>query len=372
MIPIEYSGDMSAYDKFCRNFKKRLSLILQRGYIGNRSNITVKEAKQYSAKLQGYIAVLYTNSVGDKKGRWLQLDDSDIVLAPAEMLDKESMDSLNIIYDHLDEIVNADDAGMLKIIAHAKRIYKPLTNKDKVYENICKVVIGQGYEHRDFPRSELIKATKTKVCPYCNRVFVECIEGQQREVKGQLDHFYPKEKYPYLAISKYNLVPSCSYCNGVSGKHNKDSRIEGLQNPFFIRDVNSMVFKADILQRGFLNLKSMESAIDVGIDVSLNMGMANNVRVFNLKELYNSHKDYVAEVYFKCMKMKSHAYRTFVKRMSQTSGNSKSPLIKQVSIEDWERLVLGVYNEPEEFSKRPLSKFVHDIFEGLVNERKSI
>ena len=128
-----------------------------------------------------------------------------------------------------------------------------------------------------------------------------------------------------------------------------------------------MVFKADIRQRGFLNLKSMESAIDVGIDVSLNTGMTNNVRVFNLKELYNSHKDYVAEVYFKYMKMKSHAYKTFVKRMSQTSGNSKSLLI-----EDWERLVLGVYNEPEEFSKRPLSKFVHDIFEGLANERKSI
>ena len=372
MIPIKYTGNLTAYEEFCRGFMNRLNLILQRGYIGKRQRITVFEAKRKVATLTGNQKTLFSNNVGDRKGNWTTLQDSDMVEAPIEMLDDESKEVLQLFCDHFDEVVNADDAGMLKIIAHAKRIYKPLTNKDKVYENICKVVIGQGYEHRDFPRSELIKATKIKVCPYCNRVFVECIEGHQREVKGQLDHFYPKEKYPYLAISKYNLVPSCSYCNGASGKHNKDSRIEGLQNPFFIRDVNSMVFKADILQRGFLNLKSMESAIDVGIDVSLNTGMTNNVRVFNLKELYNSHKDYVAEVYFKCMKMKSPAYRTFVKRMSQTSGNSNSPLIKQVSIEDWERLVLGVYNEPEEFSKRPLSKFVHDIFEGLVNERKSI
>ena len=172
MIPIKYTGDLTAYEEFCKRFKNRLSLILQRGYIGNRQRITVIEAKRKVATLTGNQKTLFSNNVGDRKGNWKTLQDSYMVEAPIEMLDDKSTEVLQLLYDHFDEVVNADDAGMLKIIAHAKRIYKPLTNKDKVYENICKVVIGQGYEHRDFPRSELIKATKTKVCPYCNRVFV--------------------------------------------------------------------------------------------------------------------------------------------------------------------------------------------------------
>lgn len=28
-----------------------------------------------------------------------------------------------------------------------------------------------------------------------------------------LDHYYDKGKYPYLALSFYNLIPSCNICN---------------------------------------------------------------------------------------------------------------------------------------------------------------
>jgi len=31
----------------------------------------------------------------------------------------------------------------------------------------------------------------------------------------EMDHYYPKADYPYLAISIFNLVPSCPTCNGI-------------------------------------------------------------------------------------------------------------------------------------------------------------
>jgi len=44
--------------------------------------------------------------------------------------------------------------------------------------------------------------TSTELCPYC----------AQRPV-SQLDHYLPKDKFPSLAVTPYNLVPSCSDCN---------------------------------------------------------------------------------------------------------------------------------------------------------------
>jgi len=44
--------------------------------------------------------------------------------------------------------------------------------------------------------------TSTELCPYC----------AQRSV-SQLDHYLPKGKFPSLAVTPYNLVPSCSECN---------------------------------------------------------------------------------------------------------------------------------------------------------------
>ena len=53
MIPIKYTGDLTAYEAFCKKFKNRLNRILQRGYIGNRQRITVREEKSKAATLTG-------------------------------------------------------------------------------------------------------------------------------------------------------------------------------------------------------------------------------------------------------------------------------------------------------------------------------
>lgn len=51
-----------------------------------------------------------------------------------------------------------------------------------------------------------------KVCPYCNRMYTMKVFGKHK-IRPDFDHFYPKSVYPYLAISLFNLIPSCSMCN---------------------------------------------------------------------------------------------------------------------------------------------------------------
>ena len=56
-------------------------------------------------------------------------------------------------------------------------------------------------------------------CGYCNEVSIvsgeKTVDGNQSIwARYEVDHFYPKDKYPYLSTSFYNFQPSCGNCNG--------------------------------------------------------------------------------------------------------------------------------------------------------------
>lgn len=68
---------------------------------------------------------------------------------------------------------------------------------------------------RNIHGKELIKSSDIFICPYCYRSYIGVIEEEDgsRAITPDLDHFYPKSKYPFLSITLSNLVPSCLFCN---------------------------------------------------------------------------------------------------------------------------------------------------------------
>lgn len=61
---------------------------------------------------------------------------------------------------------------------------------------------------------KLCKASTIKTCPYCNLSFAHTIfRDNQGEIRPTLDHYFDKARYPFLAISINNLIPSCHICN---------------------------------------------------------------------------------------------------------------------------------------------------------------
>ena len=76
-------------------------------------------------------------------------------------------------------------------------------------DDLKNYMINTLYEIR-FPRKEFVDALEVTVCPYCNRNFVNSTFDK---TMCDLDHFYEKSEYPVLAISFYNLIPVCHYCN---------------------------------------------------------------------------------------------------------------------------------------------------------------
>lgn len=85
---------------------------------------------------------------------------------------------------------------------------------------IIKNVFGyENYRDNGLARDNVDKFN-LNYCPYCNIHKLERIKttnlltGYPRTwALYQLDHFYPQSRYPYLAVSFFNLIPGCSSCN---------------------------------------------------------------------------------------------------------------------------------------------------------------
>ena len=78
--------------------------------------------------------------------------------------------------------------------------------------------------NKNWNRHKLLSLIGIEICPYCQRNYISSYEENNDEkTTADLDHFYPKSLYPFLALSLYNFIPSCQICNSRF-KGNKDTR----------------------------------------------------------------------------------------------------------------------------------------------------
>lgn len=236
--------------------------------------------------------------------------------------------------------------------------------KTLLYKCAYTLFVEIGYKELDAIR--ILDSIDVDVCPYCNRIFVKAIKTDKERsdskkgkkvVRGELDHFYSKELYPFLAVSRYNLIPCCSYCNGVNGKHIDDAIEKKLYSPYLIKEDNSdSRFKVSFPSSKCLSLAKCTEGITV--DYVCEEYMEGNKKEFNIEALYNSHKDYAAEIYQLSQMRTKHQYYRFLKNHLTKSGYT-------VSKDEIGRLLLGAYTSSKDFNKRPLSKFITDIATDL-------
>lgn len=170
--------------------------------------------------------------------------------------------------DNLIKLCNASDNELKTYIAYITTNFMNLRQQNQhsqIYKDLYSLFVTHGYidgfhlerEFYQLNKVELYEATGVEVCPYCNRTYIrkQVIQSRQKIVKGELDHFYSKELYPYLAIAKYNLVPCCSFCNGKAGKYTEDAYTKKMLNPFSIKDNNTnLMFRLSILNNKVVNM----------------------------------------------------------------------------------------------------------------------
>lgn len=217
-----------------------------------------------------------------------------------------------------------------------------------MYKNFCGRKLGRIW-------GEKIGVT---ICPYCNRSFVYTLKKGSRP---QYDHFFPKSIYPYLAVSMYNLIPSCSICNSL--KTDKDTFTKKIVYPFKEEFGYDVFFDLDTMDEysrlGLSNNFKIKISFDHKIvDDVLQEKVENSEEIFHLKEFYDKHKDYV-----KMVLKKKYIYTD---EYCQTLFNTYSGLFKD--IDDLKNNVYLTYLEKDEWGNQILSKLTYDLLNKVTKD----
>ncbi len=201
---------------------------------------------------------------------------------------------------------------------------------------------SQGKNKKNYSAYEFVEKLGLDTCPYCNRNYTFVV--RKGKLRPEIDHFYPKTIYPYLAVNFFNLIPSCQTCNKIKSNNMNFDWI----NPYDIESdsykftyiPNSIEFA--IVEKEKYNFESFEIELK---------GNESNIELFKLKELYEQHKDVVVDLLIK----KAYYPQSYIDELSKF-GFSQDEIY---------RYLFSNYKKEDDLHKRPLSKLIRDILEEL-------
>ncbi|NOZ45169.1 MAG: hypothetical protein GXO79_00145 [Chlorobi bacterium] len=187
-------------------------------------------------------------------------------------------------------------------------------------------------------------------CVYCNRNYTNTIiTREKRKIsRAQFDHYFDKGENPLLALSFFNLIPSCSTCNS-SIKHSSSFTLETHIHPYINNTISKVNFtyKYDIDSKdGLAILVSAKSCTKT----------EKTLEEFAIQEVYNVHTDLLYDM-LKIRQSFSDRYLNIL------NFNLLKDIV--VSKQELYRLAFGTELLEVDFIKRPFSKFKKDILKEL-------
>ncbi len=185
------------------------------------------------------------------------------------------------------------------------------------------------------------------ICPYCQRNYISIFDNET-SLKGyiapDLDHFFPKSKYPFLAATISNLIPVCSVCNQRL-KKDKDTYTKNIPNP-----LEKNIF-------GRINFNYYHETPYIENYSKLNYYEREYIELFKIQEQYSMHTEIINEI-----KVKKNKYN----RVKKCHLSKCCPSLNEKIIED---MVFHEYKYIDE-KKTPLWKLKRDIYKKIKNESK--
>lgn len=296
---------------------------------------------------------------------------------------------LRHLYDNFDNVIGSSFEGLMAInntfITRFKNEYDEYLTKTndedrketdfgyfkwrmvEYYQQFFSSDIKNDPDYNNFSAGRwLTKVLNVKVCPYCNHNYIFTINEKRGKDKSgnlvttivtrpQLDHFYSKSLNPLLALSFYNLVPSCSVCNTI--KKDRDitfSPYDNKNTETYILSINSEGDENPsewITGKGKIDIK-IKHTYDGKTETPDN-DIKNNVKQLGLNKIYEEHIDYVEEIVDKIYAYNKDYYKAMV---DDFTGLGKSP--NEIDVIIWNAYL-------KENEKRPMSKLTTDILRQL-------
>jgi len=186
-------------------------------------------------------------------------------------------------------------------------------------------------------------------CYFCNIEFINKFKNAKGEIKNgfTLDHYMDKGKYPFLALSLYNLIPSCYTCN---------SKVKGIDEINSISPSSSKFdFDKKVKFTTFINSYNLQIENEQDFNLILKEYFSKDYQEyidgFLLNERYEYHKYRVIEMIDKRKKYPDSRIKELAHITQKTEEEVKQDLFGEYLNND--------------LHKRPLSKLVRDISQEL-------
>lgn len=213
------------------------------------------------------------------------------------------------------------------------------------------------YKEGKWSRHKLLSLIGIEVCPYCQRNY---ISSYDEKTTADLDHFYPKSLYPFLALSLYNFIPSCQICNSrFKGNKNTCDSVYLYEEGFDELGVKFKTSKKVIYK--ILGEKNSDFSIEIDCknieDKEKKDKVENSIGNLGLDRVYKkSHNQYIQDLLYTIEKYPEN-YLEACGEMFENDNDKKKQL---------EEYFKDIVKEP--YRKRiengePLAKLTKDILE---------
>lgn len=227
-------------------------------------------------------------------------------------------------------------------------------NYDRIYLEFteCKNVYDQFSKRR--VNDWIIGKANVNVCPYCNLSYTY---NRKEKVTAQLDHFFSKSEYPMFSLCYYNLIPSCPACNHIKLDNSEKMSSPYEENAFENMEITWRLF--DGSNPNEKTLRELSNVIQINIE-SNKAGDINNIKIMELNEAYNYHKEYASEI---------------IKKMQSYLDEDSKKLIQSIAFknaisdDEIEYFYFGTCLDEAKNTDRILSKMVRDFAKQYMKMR---
>ncbi|MVO09458.1 hypothetical protein GOQ30_09840 [Flavobacterium sp. TP390] len=320
-------------------------------------------------------AKLYSNNLFKSKGTSFITPISSLEKLRDELgIRKHKNERLYVqkIIDKYDTILRATPSEIevlikeFNLICNSGILNKKIKPNDKLKLNE-KIVKAMRYDEvRNSEFHHIVNATGIKTCVYCNSQltvvtsfsFYDKKEKKRKKkimAKFELDHYYPKSKYPFLSTSFFNLYPVCGNCNRA--KHDNPIAFELYSsNPNDLEVFNFWIDDKSILDYWLDPVKN-HSNLKIGLEcINGDYDYLNNYNsMFGIQGIYDTQTDLAEELVHKA-KVYSNSYKKSLVENFKDLFPDKMIL---------NRIIIGNYAESSEIHKRPMAKYTQDIARQL-------
>lgn len=279
---------------------------------------------------------------------------------------------------------------------------------EKVARDAAKKCCEEIFQYEKFRADQqaahcLLRMLNVRVCPYCNRVYTVTLPSKQelemdesfKATRATFDHFYSQSQFPQLALSLFNLIPSCHWCNLNKGSSRKEivypydeefgkeavfrvipdlsenarsqcnnvlSFLHGESEWFHIKFLGKEIFTLN-------NETSLKERLSDIEDEEFRERIENSIDLFHLEELYKEHMMEVKDILKNNYLFNKEYVRTVICPLLLKKNDLSGRKNNDIDFKTLEEMAMDMLyfsrTNQKEWGKRPLSKLVSDILEQV-------